>query len=52
MTQAVGIIGLGIMGGAFGANLAKAGHQVFGNDISANAAAQLNAAGGKALASM
>lgn len=52
MTQAVGIIGLGIMGGAFGANLVKAGHQVFGYDVSADAAAQLNAAGGKAPGSM
>ena len=57
MTQAanmnsIGIIGLGIMGGAFGANLVKAGMQVAGYDISAHAAAQLNAAGGKALASM
>ncbi len=52
MTQAVGIIGLGIMGGAFGANLVKAGHQVFGYDVSADAAAQLGAAGGTALASM
>ena len=52
MTQAVGIIGLGIMGGAFGANLVKAGHQVFGYDVSADAAARLEAAGGKALGSM
>ena len=52
MTPAVGIIGLGIMGGAFGANLVKAGQQVFGYDVSADAAAQLNAADGKALGSM
>ena len=52
MTQTIGIIGLGIMGGAFGANLVKAGHQVFGYDVSAEAASRLDAAGGKALASI
>ena len=52
MAHAVGVIGLGIMGGAFGANLIKAGHQVFGYDISANPVAQLNAAGGNAMSSM
>ena len=32
---AVGVIGLGIMGGAFAKNLAKAGWRVVGFDISA-----------------
>ena len=35
----VGVIGLGIMGGAFGKNLVKAGWRVVGYDIKSGAAA-------------
>lgn len=51
MTQTVGIVGLGIMGGAFAANLLKAGFNVVGFDISAEATARFTAAGGKLLGS-
>lgn len=51
MTQPIGIVGLGIMGGAFAGNILKAGHAVVGHDISADARARLQAAGGRALGS-
>lgn len=44
----IGFIGLGNMGGPMAANLAKAGHEVAGLDLSADAVARLEAAGGKA----
>jgi 3-hydroxyisobutyrate dehydrogenase-like beta-hydroxyacid dehydrogenase len=49
--QAVGIIGLGIMGLAYARNLLKAGFAVSGFDISAEAADALGAAGGRAVSS-
>ena len=52
MTQTVGILGLGIMGGAMAANLLKAGHTVVGFDISQEALVRFGAAGGKALGSV
>ena len=42
---AVGIIGLGIMGGAFAQNLLAAGWRVIGYDIDAGAPAGAGAAG-------
>ncbi len=45
----VGVIGLGIMGGAIAANLVKAGFQVVGYDIAAERCEALAAAGGEAL---
>ena len=42
----VGVIGLGIMGSAMSANLAKKGFKVYGYDISAKARAALKRAGG------
>jgi 3-hydroxyisobutyrate dehydrogenase-like beta-hydroxyacid dehydrogenase len=42
----VGVIGLGIMGSAMSANLAKKGFKVYGYDISARARAALKRAGG------
>ena len=51
MTQTVGIVGLGIMGGAFAANLMKAGFEVAGYDVSDEAMARFRAAGGKAMGS-
>ncbi len=44
---AVGVIGLGIMGGAMSANLVKAGFEVRGFDIAASRRAALKRAGGK-----
>ena len=41
----VGVIGLGIMGGSFARNLAKAGWRVVGFDLSAAARRQAQAAG-------
>lgn len=55
MTQAtgkVGIIGLGIMGGAMAANLAKAGFSVIGYDVAPDAAEKLRANGGTPAASI
>ena len=43
----IGFIGLGNMGGPMALNLLKAGHQVFGFDLSAMAIANLAAAGGQ-----
>ncbi len=43
----VGFIGLGNMGGPMAANLVKAGHEVRGLDLSAEAKARLVEAGGK-----
>ncbi|SUB00494.1 2-hydroxy-3-oxopropionate reductase [Pannonibacter phragmitetus] len=48
----VGFIGLGNMGGPMAANLVRAGHAVKGFDLSPEAKAQLEAAGGKAVASV
>jgi 3-hydroxyisobutyrate dehydrogenase-like beta-hydroxyacid dehydrogenase len=45
----VGIIGLGIMGGAYGANLRKAGFDVVGHDPAPPAQEALTALGGRAL---
>ncbi|SDW40031.1 2-hydroxy-3-oxopropionate reductase [Amycolatopsis xylanica] len=44
----LGFIGLGIMGGPMAAHLAAAGHDVRGHDVSPDAAAKLEAAGGQA----
>ena len=41
VAPAVGIIGLGIMGGAISRNLAKAGHAIVGYDVDASRAATL-----------
>ncbi|MEC3980463.1 2-hydroxy-3-oxopropionate reductase [Amycolatopsis sp. H20-H5] len=43
----LGFIGLGIMGGPMAAHLAAAGHDVSGYDVSADATAKLEAAGGR-----
>lgn len=48
----VGFIGLGNMGGPMAANLVRAGHAVKGFDLSPEAKSQLEAAGGKAVASV
>jgi 3-hydroxyisobutyrate dehydrogenase len=48
----IGFIGLGNMGSGMAANLAKAGHEVRGFDLSADAVAALTAKGGKAAASV
>ncbi|HSA89609.1 MAG TPA: NAD(P)-dependent oxidoreductase [Burkholderiales bacterium] len=48
----VGVIGLGIMGSAMSANLAKAGFEVHGYDIVAARRAALRRAGGKAVSSI
>ena len=45
MEQTVGIVGLGIMGGAIARNLAAAGWRVLGHDIDASRGASLAAAG-------
>jgi 3-hydroxyisobutyrate dehydrogenase-like beta-hydroxyacid dehydrogenase len=45
MQQTVGIIGLGIMGGAMARNLVKAGWQVLGHDVDAGRTAALQADG-------
>jgi 3-hydroxyisobutyrate dehydrogenase-like beta-hydroxyacid dehydrogenase len=47
----VGVIGLGIMGSAMSANLAKKGFKVYGYDIAPKARAALKRAGGVAVAS-
>ena len=52
MTAAVGVIGLGIMGGAMSANLVKAGFEVRGYDIAAARRSALRKAGGKPVASV
>jgi putative dehydrogenase len=49
---AVGIIGLGIMGGAMAHNLLTAGHEVIGTDVSAERRAELDAAGGSSTESI
>ena len=51
MSQQVGIIGLGTMGGAFARNLIAAGHQVHGHDPDAAKSEALSAAGGHPLLS-
>ncbi len=51
MTETVGVIGLGIMGGAIAANLVKAGFAVVGYDILAVRNEELAAAGGTPCAS-
>lgn len=48
----IGFIGLGNMGGPMAANLAKAGHEVRGFDLSQDALDRLAEAGGKASASV
>jgi L-threonate 2-dehydrogenase len=50
--QAVGVIGLGAMGGAMSANLVRAGFDVRGYDISPKQRAALKRAGGKPVASI
>jgi putative dehydrogenase len=50
MTGSVGIIGLGIMGGAISKNLIERGWAVFGTDIDPSRQAELAAAGGTACA--
>jgi 3-hydroxyisobutyrate dehydrogenase len=49
--SAIGFVGLGNMGGPMAANLLKAGHDVTGFDLSADALARLAAGGGKPAAS-
>lgn len=49
--RTVGIIGLGIMGGAYARNLRKAGFPVVGYDISPDRRSGLDAVGGRSLAS-
>jgi len=48
----VGVVGLGIMGGAMSANLVKAGFEVRGYDISAARRAALKRAGGRPVSSV
>lgn len=50
-TQEVAFIGLGNMGGPMAANLVKAGYSVTGFDLSPQALAELESAGGKTAAS-
>jgi putative dehydrogenase len=50
MTTPVGVIGLGIMGGAIAANLLKSGFHVVGCDIAENCRDALVSVGGKAVA--
>jgi L-threonate 2-dehydrogenase len=50
MTRTVGIIGLGIMGGAISKNLIERGWRVFGTDLDQAKQAELTAAGGTACA--
>jgi len=45
MNKTIGIIGLGIMGGAIAANLVKAGFRVIGHDIDADRKREAGAAG-------
>ncbi len=49
--SAIGFIGLGNMGGPMAANLLKAGHDVTGFDLNAEAVEHLVASGGKRAAS-
>ncbi len=49
--QSVGVIGLGIMGGAMAEALLTAGHAVVGYDVAPSANARLRKAGGKVLGS-
>lgn len=51
MTDTVGVIGLGIMGGAMSANLVDGGFRVSGYDVDATACARLAAKGGEIAAS-
>ncbi len=51
MAESVGVIGLGIMGGAMSANLLKAGFRVVGFDIAPALCEALAGRGGEALAS-
>jgi putative dehydrogenase len=51
MQRVIGIIGLGIMGGAFARNLVAGGWKVIGYDIDANRRAEAKAAGVKIAAS-
>ncbi len=51
MAETVGVVGLGIMGGAIAANLVGAGFAVAGYDVLAERNAELAAAGGRALTS-
>ena len=46
-SRTIGIIGLGIMGGAIAANLAKAGFTVFGHDIDPDRRREAEAAGAR-----
>ncbi|HEX7250658.1 MAG TPA: NAD(P)-dependent oxidoreductase [Burkholderiales bacterium] len=48
----IGVIGLGIMGSAIAANLARAGHRVFGYDLAPAPRAALKKAGGTPCASV
>ncbi len=49
--QMIGVIGLGIMGGAMAEALLAAGHKVAGYDVAPSANARLRKAGGRTLAS-
>ena len=49
--ETVGIVGVGIMGGAFAANLRKAGFPVLAFDVSADALQRIEAIGGQVAAS-
>ncbi|MFN0300706.1 MAG: NAD(P)-dependent oxidoreductase [Burkholderiales bacterium] len=49
--QTIGVIGLGIMGGAMAEALLAAGHRVVGYDVAPSANARLRKAGGRGLAS-
>jgi L-threonate 2-dehydrogenase len=51
MTRSVGVVGLGIMGSAMSANLAKNGFKVYGYDVLPKARAALKRAGGVPVAS-
>jgi 3-hydroxyisobutyrate dehydrogenase-like beta-hydroxyacid dehydrogenase len=51
MTDTVGVIGLGIMGGAMARHMAKSGFKVYGFDVSANAAESARLDGIETLAS-
>jgi putative dehydrogenase len=52
MTQVVGVVGLGIMGGAIARNMVKNGMKVVGYDPTASAAERLRDSGGTPLASI
>ena len=51
MSKTVGVVGLGIMGGAMSANLLKDGFEVFGFDLDADKNAAVADAGGTILGS-